>query len=94
MAHGHRESVLRYVGLGSRSCDPERCYTFRLVDAEDGSQSSYGFGLGRLTEVPIVHFDHAGIAVTQLLSDEDQGNSPVDETRGVGMAEFMEDHRL
>jgi len=40
-----------------------------------------------------VLFHHAGIGVPELLGDEYEGNSPVDQRRGIGMPEFMEGGR-
>jgi hypothetical protein len=40
--------------------------------------------------MPVVLFHHAGIGVAELLRDEHEGNPPVDQSRGIGMPEFME----
>lgn len=74
--------------------DFEGCYASGLVNTEDWGQFSYGLGLGGLTEVAIVHLHHAGVAMTQLLSYEDQGHPAVDEARGVRVAKLVEDHGI
>lgn len=66
------------MGLSATFRDLQGRDSSRLEDSKDRGQFPHGISLCALAKVTVVVFYHAGIPMSKLLGNEDQGQSFVD----------------